>query len=52
MKIENYQKGALIFTGIALIPIGLSYGIAPEKTLTGLYGFPVEYINLSHIFRA
>ena len=52
MKVDKYQKSLLIFTGIALIPIALSYGIAPEKTLTGLYGFPVEDINLSHIFRA
>ncbi len=29
MKIETYQKSLLIFTGIALIPIALSYGIAP-----------------------
>jgi hypothetical protein len=52
MKVDKYQKSLLIFTGIALIPIALSYGIVPEKTLTGLYGFPVEDINLSHIFRA
>lgn len=52
MKIDKYQKSLLIFTGIALIPIALSYGIAPEKTLTGLYGFPVEDLNLYHIFRA
>jgi hypothetical protein len=52
MKVDKYQKTLLIFTAIALIPIALSYGIVPEKTLTGLYGFPVEDINLSHIFRA
>lgn len=52
MNNEKLQKLLLIISGIALIPIGLSYGIVPEVTLTGAYGFPVDDTNLTHIFRA
>lgn len=52
MRNEKLQKSLLIFSGVALIPIALSYGVVPEKTLTSLYGFPVENMNLTHIFRA
>ncbi len=48
---EKLEKSLLIFAGIVLIPIGLSYGIVPEISLTGLYGFSVDTLNLKHIFR-
>jgi hypothetical protein len=35
-----------------LIPIALSYGIVPNKTLTPMYDISVNNINLTHIMRA
>lgn len=52
MKKERFQKTLLIFTAIGLVPIALGYGLIPEKTLTPLYGFSVENVNLTHIMRA
>ncbi|MCZ4410600.1 DUF4345 domain-containing protein [Cryomorphaceae bacterium 1068] len=52
MTLEKAQKSLLILAGIGLIPIALGYGFMPEKTLTPLYGFDVENVNLKHIMRA
>ena len=37
---------------IGLLPIALSYGVSPEKTLPFLLGFSVEGVNHTHVFRA
>ena len=52
MNTQQYQKLLLIIVAIGLIPIALAYGMAPEKILTPIFGFPVESINLVHMFRA
>ena len=52
MTNERLQKLLLIISAIGLIPIALGYGFIPEKTLTPLFGFTVENINLKHIMRA
>lgn len=52
MTNERIQKLLLLLTGIGLIPIALGYGFMPEKTLTPLFGFAVDSLNLKHIFRA
>ena len=52
MKNEKFQKTLLIVSAIGLVPIALGYGLLPEKTLTPLYGFSVENVNLTHIMRA
>lgn len=52
MTLEKSQKIILLLAGFGLIPIALGYGFNPEKTLTPLYGFPVDNINLRHIMRA
>jgi len=52
MTIEKSQKTLLIIAAVGLIPIALGYGLIPEKTLTPLYGFDVDNINLKHIMRA
>ena len=52
MTLEKSQKLLLISAAIGLIPIALGYGFMPEKTLTTLYGFPADNINLKHIMRA
>ena len=46
------EKAFLIIAILGLIPIALGYGLMPEKTLTPLYGFSVENVNLTHILRA
>ena len=51
MTNERLQKLVLLIAAIGLIPIALGYGFAPEKTLTPLYGFDVESVNLKHIMR-
>ena len=52
MTLERSQKILLTVAAVGLIPIALGYGFMPEKTLTPLYGFSVENVNLTHIFRA
>jgi hypothetical protein len=52
MTIQKSQKVLLIIAAVGLIPIALGYGLMPEKTLTPLYGFEVDNINLKHIMRA
>lgn len=52
MTIERAEKTLLLISAIGLIPIALGYGFMPEKTLTPLYDFPVDSINLKHIMRA
>ena len=48
----DFQKILLLFCAIGLIPIALSYGLIPEKTLTPLFGISVDNVNLTHIMRA
>jgi len=45
------KKLFLIVSGVGLSTIGLSYGAAPDTLLPNLFGFPVENVNLIHIFR-
>jgi hypothetical protein len=52
MTTQQAEKTLLIIAAFGLIPIALGYGFMPEKTLTPLYGFSVESINLKHIMRA
>ncbi|WP_080780096.1 DUF4345 domain-containing protein [Chryseobacterium phocaeense] len=49
---ERNQNLILLISAIGLIPIALSYGLFPNKTLTTMYGFSVDNINLTHIMRA
>ena len=46
------DKVFLIVSAVGLTPIALAYGAAPSTTLTFLYGFAVDNVNLTHIFRA
>jgi hypothetical protein len=52
MTLEKSQKTLLLIAAVGLIPIALGYGFMPEKTLTPLYGFEADNINLKHIMRA
>ncbi|WP_412552236.1 DUF4345 domain-containing protein [Shimia sp. MIT1388] len=42
----------LLLAALGLLPIALSYGAAPTKTVPYLLEFPVEGTNQSHVFRA
>ena len=50
--VDKLQKALLLLVAIGLIPIALSYGLIPEKSLSYLFEISVSEINLSHIFRA
>lgn len=42
----------LIIASIGLLPIALSYGAAPEASLSFLYNIDASSVNVAHIFRA
>lgn len=48
----SYQHLHLIVSAFLICIIGLTYGTCPNEILPGLFGFPVENINLKSIFRA
>ncbi|MHA7816724.1 MAG: DUF4345 domain-containing protein [Pseudohaliea sp.] len=49
---DRLRRGFLLLLAIALVPVALSYGADPAKSLQRLYGITVEGTNLTHIFRA
>ena len=46
------QKALLLIVAIGLIPIALSYGLMPGKSLSFLFGIDVSNVNLENILRA
>ena len=46
------KQSFLLLAAIGLVPIALSYGAAPQKSLPFLFGVSVDGINDAHIFRA
>ena len=48
----NYRKLYLWISAIGLIPIALSYGAIPEKSLSWLFDISVDSTNHTHMFRA
>ncbi len=48
----NMRQIFLLFCGIAIMPVGMSYGIVPAQSLDLLFGFTVANVNEIHIFRA
>lgn len=50
--VDMLQRTLLLFVAIGLIPIALSYGLIPEKSLNYLFNISVSEINLMHILRA
>jgi len=50
--VNNYQKLLLIVVAIRLVPIALSYGLFPQKSLSYLYDIHVSETNPIHILRA
>lgn len=49
---RKLQKTFLLFVAIGLIPIALSYGLMPGKSLSLLFGIDVSNPNLANILRA
>lgn len=45
-------RNVLLLAALGLVPIALSYGVAPTKSVPYLLDFPVEGTNQSHVFRA
>ena len=50
--INKLQKALLIIVAIGLIPIALSYGLIPDKSMSYLYEITDLQLNQIHIFRA
>jgi hypothetical protein len=50
--IDNKQKILLIVSALGLLPIALSYGLIPNKTLPFLFNISMDNLNTIHIMRA
>jgi len=50
--INKLQKALLILVAVGLIPIALSYGLIPNKSMSYLYEITDLQLNQIHIFRA
>ncbi len=48
----NAQQIFLLVAAIGLFPIALSYGVAPQESLSYLFNIEVSDTNSIHIFRA
>jgi hypothetical protein len=48
----NARQMFLLVTAIGLIPIALTYGLAPNRSLGYLFDVSVPSVNGTHIFRA
>lgn len=48
----NFRQTFLLVAAIGLLPIALSYGVAPDRSLGGLFDVSVSNVNGTHIFRA
>ena len=51
-RVIRYQKSFLIVVAAILIPIALSYGLAPEISLSFLFGIEEININLKNMLRS
>ncbi|WP_068317270.1 DUF4345 domain-containing protein [Polycladidibacter hongkongensis] len=49
MTLKSFFLG---FAAVGLLPIALSYGLAPRAAMRALYGLELPTPNGSHIFRA
>jgi hypothetical protein len=49
---EKLTQILLLGAAVGLVPVALSYGVAPERSLTWLFGIDASDVNTRHIFRA
>lgn len=52
MTIDKMQRVLLLLMSVGLVPIALSYGVAPASTLGWLFGIEAADINTRNIFRS
>ena len=48
----NIRQSFLLVIAIGLMPVALSYGLLPERSLAFLFDVSVSNVNGTHIFRA
>jgi len=48
----NRRQVFLLVAAIGLLPVALSYGLAPGRSLEFLFDVSIENVNGTHIFRA
>ena len=48
----NIRQSFLLVIAIGLMPVALSYGLLPERSLGFLFDVSVSNVNGTHIFRA
>lgn len=52
MSVDRAQRLFLLAMGVGLLPVALSYGAIPEKSLPLLYGISAPDLPTRHVFRA
>ncbi|WP_372615389.1 DUF4345 domain-containing protein [Aquicoccus sp.] len=52
MSIDRAQRFFLLAMGLGLVPVALSYGMMPERSLPFLYGISDPDLPTRHVFRA
>lgn len=48
----NRRQVFLLVAAIGLLPVALSYGLAPGRSLESLFDVSIENVNGTHMFRA
>ena len=52
MNAKNWTRLYLLISALGLLPVALSYGIAPTMVVPSLFDVAVESTDLTHILRA
>lgn len=52
MPVARLQRGLLLVMAAGLIPVALSYGVAPGASLPWLFGIDASGVSTRHVFRA
>ena len=52
MSIDQGQRLFLLAMSLGLLPVALSYGLMPERSLPFLYGISDPDLSTRHVFRA
>jgi Domain of unknown function (DUF4345) len=51
-RIFTIKNVHLISSVLVIIPVAIAYGVMPGITMPMLFDFPVETVDLTHVFRA
>jgi predicted membrane protein len=51
-RLPDLSKAFLLVTALGLVPVALSYGAFPGRSLPWLFGIDASQVNVRHIFRA